>query len=107
MASDNDPQVARMIESIKGLRDIISGRMLVQYFPILRYVPMWVPFLGSQLRELAYYRAASGEVKRIMFHKTQEDLASIIRDFNEGAHGCILINLRIVSRVGVAKIPLF
>lgn len=78
VADDNDHYVARMIESFGGLRGIISGRMLVQYLPILRHVPMWVPFVGSQLRELAVYRAAAEEVKHGMFSETQDDLASIL-----------------------------
>ena len=78
VADDNDPHVARMIESVEGLRDIISGRMLVQYLPILRHVPKWVPLIGSQLRELAVCRAAADEVKLVMFAQTQDDLASIL-----------------------------
>ncbi len=54
--------------------------MLVQYLSILRHAPLWVPILGPQLRELAWRRAAADEVKQVMFDKTQDDLASAIRD---------------------------
>ncbi|KAI0693302.1 cytochrome P450 [Cerioporus squamosus] len=63
-----------MIRLLEGLQAFDSGRILVQYFPILRHVPLWVPVLGSQLRMLAGWRAAADEVKQVMFDKTGDDL---------------------------------
>ncbi len=75
---DNDPNVDLMVRLLEGLQAFNSPRILVQYFPILQHVPLWVPILGSQLRMLAGWRAAADEVKQVMFDKTVDDLASIM-----------------------------
>ncbi|RPD62902.1 CyP450 monooxygenase [Lentinus tigrinus ALCF2SS1-6] len=74
VANDGDPSVALIIRTLDGLKALLSGQMLVQYLPILRHVPMWVPVLGTQLRQLAEWRAAADEVKQVLFSKTQDDL---------------------------------
>ncbi|TFK82000.1 CyP450 monooxygenase [Polyporus arcularius HHB13444] len=74
VADDNDPNVDRMVRLLEGLQAFNSPRILVQYFPILQHVPLWVPILGSQLRMLAGWRAAADEVKQVMFDKTVDDL---------------------------------
>ncbi|KAI0693303.1 cytochrome P450 [Cerioporus squamosus] len=75
VADDNDPNVARMSRLHEGLQVFDSGRILVQYFPILQHVPLWVPVLGSQLRMLAGIRAAADEVKQGLDEKANVSMA--------------------------------
>ena len=42
-------------------------------------MPLWVPILGSQLRELEEGRAVMEEVKQAMFDKTLDDLVSVFQ----------------------------
>ncbi|RPD62677.1 cytochrome P450 [Lentinus tigrinus ALCF2SS1-7] len=74
VADEHDPNIALMAKLLAALQGFDSGRMLVQYFPILQHVPMWVPVVGAQLRELAEWRAAADEVKQVMFSKTLDDV---------------------------------
>ncbi|RPD77552.1 cytochrome P450 [Lentinus tigrinus ALCF2SS1-7] len=96
VAESDDPNVALMVRALEGVQGFTSGRVLVQYLPILRHMPLWVPVLGSQLRELAGWRAAADEVKQGMFDKTQDDLtqghqntsvlANILQELDEDAN---------------------
>ena len=76
---ENDPNVAQLIRVMKNVQGFVSGRFYVQYFPFLRHVPLWVPILGSQLRELEEGRAVMEEVKQAMFDKTLDDLVSVFQ----------------------------
>ena len=75
---ENDPIVPQLIRNMDSVQEFVSGRFYVQYFPFLRYVPLWVPILGSQLRELEDGRTAMEEVMQALFDKTLDDLASVL-----------------------------
>ena len=76
---ENDPNVAQLIRVIKNVQGFVSGRFYVQYFPFLRHVPLGVPILGSQFRELEEVRAVMEEVKQAMFDKTLDYLVSVFQ----------------------------
>lgn len=76
---ENDPNVAQLIRVMKNVQGFVSGQFYVQYFAFLRHVPLWVPILGSQLRELEEGRAVMEEVKQAMFDKTLDDLVSVFQ----------------------------
>lgn len=90
VADKKDPNVALMIRTLEGVQGFTSGRVLVQYLPFLRHVPLWVPVLGWQLQELAGWRAAADEVKQVMFDQTRDDLVSrvggMVSDLSRGAN---------------------
>ncbi|RDX53567.1 cytochrome P450 [Lentinus brumalis] len=83
VADDNDPNVDLMVRLLEGLQAFNSPRILVQYFPILQHVPLWVPILGSQLRMLAGWRAAADEVKQEHGRQNTSVLARILRGLEE------------------------
>ena len=78
VAAADDPIIGLMVQTVKGLQGFAPGQFLVHYLPILRFVPLWVPLLGSQLRELARCRAAADKVKQVTFDKTRDDLVGAL-----------------------------
>ena len=66
VADDNDPHVARMIESVEGLRDIISGRMLVQYLPILRHVLKYDQSSQKEPEDVVQARVTRPQARRVL-----------------------------------------
>lgn len=53
------------------------GQYLVDFFPILKYVPSWVPGAGFQ-RKAAYYRQTLTDMINVPFNLAQKQLARLI-----------------------------
>ncbi|KAI0754719.1 O-methylsterigmatocystin oxidoreductase [Daedaleopsis nitida] len=70
--SKNDRNVALMESVLAGLQAFTPGRTLVQYIPILKYVPFWTPVAGPQLKELQSRRSDAVEVLSTLFDQTQQ-----------------------------------
>ncbi|PIL22777.1 cytochrome P450 [Ganoderma sinense ZZ0214-1] len=76
VAEKNDPYIALIEKVLAAIVVLTPGRYLLQYLPILEYVPEWVPGAGFQ-KELSGWRAAADYVKETLFAKSVEllDLA--------------------------------
>ena len=77
IAEKNDPYIALIEKVLAAIVAVTPGRYLIQYLPILEYVPEWVPGVGFQ-KELSAGRAADDHVKETLFTKSLELLVSII-----------------------------
>nr|VWO97107.1 N/A [Ganoderma boninense] len=79
IAEKDDPYIALVEKAISAVVALTPGRYLLQYLPILEYVPEWVPGAGFQ-RELAGWGAAAEHVKELLFAKSLELLDSQVPD---------------------------
>ena len=75
IAEKDDPYIALVEKAVAAVVALTPGRYLLQYLPILEYVPEWAPGAGFQ-RELAGWRAAAEHVKELLFAKSLELLVS-------------------------------
>ncbi|KAI0712483.1 cytochrome P450 [Earliella scabrosa] len=67
LAGKDDRNVALMESVLQSAQAFAPGRFLVQYLPVLAYVPYWTPVAGPQLRELDRWRGDAYEVKQALF----------------------------------------
>ncbi len=65
---DENNEIVRIIEkAIEGpSQTIVPGKFLVDYVPLLRYVPAWVPGAGFQA-QFAEWRDASRKLKDVPY----------------------------------------
>ena len=60
-------------EAIEALVTRLPGRFWVKYFPILRYVPPWVP--GSSARQIGdFYKPIVSAARNEPFNKVVQDV---------------------------------
>lgn len=70
LGGKDDRNIALMESVLESVQAFSPGRFLVQYVPVLRYVPYWMPVAGPQLRQLAAWRADAHEVKEALFARS-------------------------------------
>ena len=74
----DDPHVKRAEKAMKSIEDITgSGTYLVDIFPILRYVPSWVPGATFQ-KEAKIYRQLQEDSLHSPFEDTVKNIVSLI-----------------------------
>ena len=59
----------------EGLQAFNPGRYMVQFLPILHYVPAWVPGAGFQ-RDFAGWREASDQAKEELYARAKAGMVS-------------------------------
>ena len=76
LAGKDDRNVALMESVLQSAQAFAPGRFLVQYLPVLAYVPYWTPVAGPQLRELDRWRGDAYEVKQALFDISKSSMVS-------------------------------
>ena len=76
VAEKNDQYTALLERALAAVVALTPGRYLIQYLPILEYVPEWMPGAGFQ-KELSGWRAAASHIKETLFAKSLELLVSV------------------------------
>ncbi len=74
LGGKDDRNIALMQSVLESVQAFSPGRFLVQYVPVLRYVPYWTPVVGPQL---AAWRADAHEVKEALFARSRDVMVSI------------------------------
>ena len=62
----NDKYIALMAKITEGLQAFNPGKYMVQFLPVLRFIPAWVPGAGFQ-RDFAGWRGASEQAKKELY----------------------------------------
>ena len=76
VAEKNDQYTALLERALAAVVALTPGRYLIQYLPILEYVPEWMPGAGFQ-KELSGWRADASHIKETLFAKSLELLVSV------------------------------
>ena len=75
----DDPHVKQAETAMEGLLDITgSGTYLVDIFPILRYVPSWVPGATFQ-KEAKIYRQTQDEFRQLPYEETIRNIVRLFK----------------------------
>ena len=70
----DDPYISIAEETLNGLAEAgIPGAFLVDFFPILKYVPSWFPGAGFQ-KKAAHWKESTNAMAEKPFHHVQEQL---------------------------------
>jgi predicted YcjX-like family ATPase len=70
----DDPYITLAQEALNGLNEAaIPGAFLVDFFPILKYVPSWFPGAGFQ-KKAAHWRAVNASMIEKPFRYVKEQL---------------------------------
>lgn len=72
---NNDRYISLMEKITEGLQAFNPGRYMVQFLPILHYVPAWVPGAGFQ-RDFAGWREASDKAKEELYARAKAGTVS-------------------------------
>ena len=75
---DENAEIVRVVDkAIEGpSQTLVPGRFLVDYVPLLRYVPAWVPGAGFQ-RQFAEWRDASRKLKDYPYEQRNTAFVSL------------------------------
>jgi len=72
-----DPFISTAEISLSGFAEAgIPGRFWVDYLPILKHVPSWVPGAGFQ-KKAEYWRRITGEMRERPFQYVKDQLVSL------------------------------
>ena len=70
----NDPYISIAEEALSGVAEAgVFGAFLVDIFPLLKYVPSWVPGAGFQ-KKAAHWKAVNMTMGGKPFHYVKEEL---------------------------------
>ena len=73
----NDPYISNAEKALKGAAEAaIPGAFLVDSFPILKYVPSWLPGAGFQ-KKAALVREVTNTMAEKPFRHVQEQLVQV------------------------------
>ena len=73
----DDPYISIAEVAMNGVAEAaIPGAFLVDFFPILKYVPSWFPGAGFQ-KKAALWREATKTMAEKPFHHVQEQLVQV------------------------------
>ena len=76
VADENDAYIAKVERFMVGFNEaLVPGNFLVEFFPVLRHLPAWLPGAGFQ-RRFASWRAASRDLKNAPVAHVQEAMVS-------------------------------
>uniref|UniRef100_A0A0W0F7N2 Putative cytochrome P450 n=1 Tax=Moniliophthora roreri TaxID=221103 RepID=A0A0W0F7N2_MONRR len=78
LRSANDPLLRLAKEAVHTLDTVFSTRytFLVSYFPFIRFIPGWVPILGSIARFIECTKKLCHDLREIPFNQVIEDVES-------------------------------
>ena len=77
----NDPYILNVEEALKGIAEAgIPGAFLVDFIPILKYVPDWFPGAGFK-RKAAHWRRVNAEVAEKPFQFVTEQVVTLSATF--------------------------
>ena len=80
-STDNDETLASIQEGVTGTRQVvIAGGFLVDFIPILRYWPSWLPGGGFQ-KKFAKWRLATKRMIDAPFDRYMKEVRSLQRAF--------------------------
>lgn len=70
----NDEYVMTAQKAVEGLSQThLPGKFWVEYFPLLRYLPAWVP--GTRFQKVAsYYRRFVEDMRDVPFDLIKDDM---------------------------------
>ena len=70
----DDPYISLAEEALNGLNEATApGAFLVDFFPVLKYVPSWFPGAGFQ-KKAAYWRELNASMIEKPFHHVKEQM---------------------------------
>ncbi|KAH9924289.1 CyP450 monooxygenase [Epithele typhae] len=71
----NDKYITLMEKVTEGLQAFVPGRYLVEFLPIVRFVPPWMP--GARFhQDFAVWRGAADEARKGLYLRTKQGLES-------------------------------
>jgi len=74
----DDPHLKRAEKAMKSIEDVTgSGTYLVDIFPILRYVPSWVPGATFQ-KQAKIYRQIQDEFRQLPYEAIVRNIVRLI-----------------------------
>ncbi|PFH48807.1 hypothetical protein AMATHDRAFT_49202 [Amanita thiersii Skay4041] len=74
--SSDDPYVKKVEESMDGFSQaVVFGNFLVDYFPVLKYIPSWMPGAGFK-KKAEEWRKGNTYIEYAAFNLTKEAMAN-------------------------------